>query len=154
AFSLLAVALIADPTRGVAATILSAAVFVSLIGLVFLVLRARGLGPAIGGTAALAGAVLALLFFKQQGWLAAAAPWIVSVFAFVLVFGVAQHILIMAYQALRRGILNQHVLLEIGAFAGIAGGIIGLVLDRPGYPTAAFFAVSVMVATYHVFSEW
>jgi heavy metal translocating P-type ATPase len=46
------------------------------------------------------------------------------------------------------------VLLEIGAFAGIAGGIIGLVLDRPGYPTAAFFAVSVMVATYHIFSEW
>ena len=60
----------------------------------------------------------------------------------------------MAFQALRRGILNQHVLLEIGAFAGIAGGIIGLILNRPGYPTAAFFAVAVMVGTYHIFSEW
>src|SRR6516162_8512868 len=60
----------------------------------------------------------------------------------------------MAIQALRRGILNQHVLLEMGAFAGIAGGVIGLVLDRPGYPTAPFFAVSVMVGTYHIFSEW
>src|SRR5262249_8836298 len=48
AFSLLAVAMIADPVRGVAATILSGAVFASLIGLVFLVLRARGLGAAIG----------------------------------------------------------------------------------------------------------
>jgi heavy metal translocating P-type ATPase len=64
------------------------------------------------------------------------------------------HILHMAVQALRRGILNQHVLLEIGAFAGMLGGVIGLVLDRPDYPTAPFFAVSVMVATYHIFSEW
>ena len=46
------------------------------------------------------------------------------------------------------------MLLEIGAFAGIAGGVIGLVLNRPDYPTAAFFAVSVMVGTYHIFSEW
>src|SRR3546814_5848341 len=60
----------------------------------------------------------------------------------------------MAVQALRRGILNQHVLLETGAFAGLAGGVIGLVLDQPGYPTAPFFAVAVMVATYHIFSEW
>src|SRR5438105_14970098 len=70
------------------------------------------------------------------------------------IFGVGDNILYMAVQALRRGILNQHVLLEIGAFAGIAGGVIGLVLDRPGYPTAPFFAVSVMVGTYHIFSEW
>src|SRR5215813_973749 len=60
----------------------------------------------------------------------------------------------MAFKGWRRGILNQHVLLEIGAFAGMAGGVIGLVLDRPGYPTAPFFAVSVMVGTYHIFSEW
>src|SRR5207237_10494971 len=74
--------------------------------------------------------------------------------ALLLVFGVGHHILYMAVQALRRGILNQHVLLEIGAFAGIGGGVIGLILDRRGYPTAPFFAVSVMVGTYHIFSEW
>ncbi len=74
--------------------------------------------------------------------------------ALILVFGTARHILYMAVQALRRGILNQHVLLEIGAFAGISGGILGLAVNRPGYPTAAFFAVSVMVGTYHIFSEW
>ena len=36
-----------------------------------------------------------------------------------------RHILHMAFQALRRGILNQHVLPEIGAFAGMPGGVIG-----------------------------
>lgn len=46
------------------------------------------------------------------------------------------------------------MLREIGAFAGVAGEVIGLILNRPGYPTAAFFAVAVMVGTYHIFSEW
>ncbi len=46
------------------------------------------------------------------------------------------------------------MLLEAGAFASLAGGLIGLVSDPPGYPTAPFFAVAVMVATYHLFSEW
>ncbi|TAM96697.1 MAG: heavy metal translocating P-type ATPase, partial [Rhodanobacteraceae bacterium] len=55
---------------------------------------------------------------------------------------------------LRRGILNQHVLVEFGAFAGLAGGVIGLVLHPAGYPTEAFFAVTVMVLSYHIFSEW
>jgi hypothetical protein len=42
---------------------------------------------------------------------------------------------------------------DIGAFAGITGGIIRLsgVLSR--YPTAAFFAVAMLVANYHIFSE-
>src|SRR5229473_7834338 len=38
--------------------------------------------------------------------------------------------------------------------SSVSGGVIGLILSRPGYPTAAFFAVSVMVGTYHIFSEW
>ncbi|MGH9770249.1 MAG: heavy metal translocating P-type ATPase, partial [Candidatus Acidiferrales bacterium] len=153
AFSLLSVALIANAT-GVAAVTLQVTVFAGLLGLVFLVLRAHGLGVAITGTAVLSAAAIVLLLFRQQGWFAAATPWIVGYLALFLVFGIGRHIFVMAYQALKRGILNQHVLLETGAFAGIAGGIIGLVLDRPGYPTAPFFAVSVMVATYHIFSEW
>ncbi|EQD45615.1 copper-translocating P-type ATPase, partial [mine drainage metagenome] len=35
-----------------------------------------------------------------------------------------------------------------------AGGAIGLALRLPGYPTGAFFAVTVMVLSYHIFSEW
>src|SRR5262249_8317256 len=53
-----------------------------------------------------------------------------------------------------RGILNQHVLVEFGGFAGVAGGIIGLAFQPPNYPTTAFFSVAVMVMTYHIFSEW
>ncbi|MGH2761269.1 MAG: heavy metal translocating P-type ATPase, partial [Thermoleophilaceae bacterium] len=56
--------------------------------------------------------------------------------------------------SLRRSILNQHVMLEAGAFAGLAGGAIGLAARPAGYPTAAFFGVSVLVVNYHVFSEW
>lgn len=104
-----------------------------------------------GGLGALAVGLLAL---KGAGSLTGVTPWIVGGLAVVLVFGVARHILGMAFQAVRRGILNQHVLLEAGAFAGLAGGLIGLAIDRPDYPTAPFFAVAVMVATYHIFSEW
>src|SRR5258707_6912790 len=95
-----------------------------------------------------------LLYLNLQGYLANVGPWLTGALAVALVFGVGRHILHMAVQALRRGILNQHVLLEIGASAGMAGGVIGLVLNRPGYPTAAFFAVAVMVGPYHIFSEW
>jgi Cu+-exporting ATPase len=57
-------------------------------------------------------------------------------------------------QSIRRGILNQHVMLEAAAFAGLVGGTIGLVLRPEHYPTGPFFGVSVLVATYHLFSEW
>ena len=153
AFSLLAIGLITDPT-GVAALAIHGVVFVSLIGLVFLVLRAQGLWPAILGAGGLGVAALALMLVKEQVWFAATTPWLVAAMALILVFGIGRHILVMAAQAVRRGILNQHVLLEAGAFAGIIGGVIGLVFSPAGYPTAAFFAVAVMVTTYHVFSEW
>jgi heavy metal translocating P-type ATPase len=153
AFSLLSVALITDPA-GPLSLILPTIATLSLIAFVFLVLRARGLWPALVGAGSLGLLVAGLLVLKDTGSLTDFTPWIVGALAVVLIFGVARHILIMAVQALRRGILNQHVLLEAGAFAGLAGGVIGLVLDQPGYPTAPFFAVAVMVATYHIFSEW
>ncbi len=153
AFSLAAIALIAHPT-GWGAILLHGVVFASLLGLIFLVLRARGLWPAVVGTTLLSVFALALFPLKMQPWFATATPWIVGAMALILVFVVGLHILRMAFAALRRGILNQHVLLETGAFAGIVGGLIGLLFNLPNYPTAAFFAVTVMVTTYHIFSEW
>ena len=153
AFSLIAIALIAQPS-GLAATLLPAVVIASLLAFILLVLRARGLVVAFAGTVMLAAVAISFVPLRAEPWFPAATPWIIAAMALVLIFGIARHILRMAYQALRRGILNQHVLLEIGAFAGIAGGIIGFVIERPDYPTAAFFAVSVMVGTYHIFSEW
>lgn len=101
-------------------------------------------------SAATIGLMLANLWVTLGGWL----PWLLGAFALVVVFGLAWHILVMAAQSLRRGILNQHVMLEVGAFAGLAGGVIGLVARPAGYPTGGFFAVSVLVANYHIFSEW
>ncbi|WP_049928260.1 heavy metal translocating P-type ATPase [Halopiger goleimassiliensis] len=68
-------------------------------------------------------------------------------------FGPGRYILEKAIQSLRRGIFNQHVLLEAGAFAGLLGGLLGLTVF-PGFPTVHFFAVSVFVTTYHVLSEY
>jgi heavy metal translocating P-type ATPase len=153
ALSVASIPIIADPTLGWIG-FLPALVCLSLGAMVFLVLRKTSLLAAAASTTGLAVLALGLLYLNLQGYLAASAPWLVAALAVVLVFGVGRHILHMAVQALRRGILNQHVLLEIGAFAGMLGGVIGLVLDRPDYPTAPFFAVSVMVATYHIFSEW
>ncbi len=133
---------------------LPALVCLSLGAFVFLVLRSTGFWVATASFIGLAVMALTLLYLNLHGYLVTAAPWLTGALALVLVFGVGRHILHMAFQALRRGILNQHVLLEIGAFAGITGGIIGLILNRPDYPTAPFFAVSVMVGTYHIFSEW
>ena len=68
-------------------------------------------------------------------------------------FGPGRYIKEKAYQSLRRGIFNQHVLLEAGAFAGLLGGFLGLFVS-PSFPTIHFFAVSVFITTYHILSEY
>ncbi len=154
AFSLIAIALNADPSGGWS-MVLPASVFASMVALLFLVLRrSHSLWTATGGAAGLCAAAAVLLFFQQQGLLTKATPFIVGALAVTLVFGVGNHILHMAFQALRRRILNQHVLLEAGAFAGLVGGLIGFIFQPAGFPTTSFFAVAVMVVTYHIFSEW
>jgi len=67
-------------------------------------------------------------------------------------FGPGRYVKSKAYQSLRRRILNQHVLLEAGAFAGLLGGLLGLFVAD--FPTVHFFAVSTFVTTYHVLSEY
>jgi len=153
ACSMIAVALIANPGAWWS-MLLSAGVFASFIAFAFLVLRGNGLRWSIGGAAGLAVLGGLAYYGDTGGLLTSTIPWINGLFAFALVLGLGRHILSMAVQSIRRGILNQHVLVEVGAFAGITGGIIGLAGRIPGYPTAAFFAVSVMVMTYHIFSEW
>ncbi|MFB6272948.1 MAG: heavy metal translocating P-type ATPase [Salinibacter sp.] len=153
ALSLATVALIANP-GALWAFGLSAAVFLSFVAFGYLVLRGRGWAVAMGGSAGLAMLGGGLFALQQTGVINALVPWIVGGCALAMVFGLALPILKKAGQVLRRGILNQHVLVEMGAFAGLFGGTIGLATDLPGFPSAAFFAVSVMVLTYHIFSEW
>ncbi|WP_049924590.1 heavy metal translocating P-type ATPase [Halopiger djelfimassiliensis] len=73
--------------------------------------------------------------------------------ALATMFGPGRYIAAKAFQSLRRGIFNQHVLLEAGAFAGVVGGLLGLVVF-PEFPTVHFFAVSVFITAYHVLSEY
>ena len=127
---------------------------VSLVAFAFVVLRSYGLPRALAGTALLAALGAAVYTLKLSGRFGASVPWLAGALALILLFGVGFHIVYMAAMALRRGILNQHVLVEFGAFAGLTGGSIGLAMRPPNYPTEAFFAVTVMVLTYHIFSEW
>src|SRR2546427_1421419 len=122
--------------------------------LAFLILRGQGLRRAVLGTAGFSAVAALVLGAKALGVIEPAVPWIISGFAVFVVFGLAGHFLRMAFQSIRRGILNQHVLLEFGAFAGLVGGVLGLILRRPDYPTAQFFAVTVHIVNYHIFSEW
>jgi Cu+-exporting ATPase len=125
-----------------------------LLAATWLLFAGQGSRKALAGTlgaASLGGAALA---WNAAGAARAAISPVMAVLAVLVTFVLAKHILVMAAQSLRRGILNQHVMLEAGAFAGLAGGGIGLGLHTAGYPTAAFFAVSVLVVNYHIFSEW
>ncbi|MGW8437851.1 heavy metal translocating P-type ATPase [Nocardiopsis sp. NPDC055879] len=154
AASLTAIGLIAEVT-GIWSVLVPASVVVVMVPLSFALLRRAGTATAAAGTAAIVAPGVAALGLRATGVLEGPViGWLAALLAFAVVLGIAQHILRMAYQSARRGILNQHVLLEAGAFAGIAGGLIGLSGVLPGYPTAAFFAVSVLVVNYHVFSEW
>ena len=127
---------------------------VSLVALAFVVLRSYGTQWAVAGSTVLAAFGAITYHLQLQGTFGAATPWIAGAFAVVVIFGVGGHIVRMAFMALRRGILNQHVLVEFGALAGLIGGAIGLAFNPPGYPTVAFFSVAVMVISYHIFSEW
>ena len=127
---------------------------VSLVAFSFVVLRGYGLRWAVTGSVLFAAFGAGIYALKLRGALGITVPWLAGGLALFLIFGVGRHIVRMAGAALRRGILNQHVLVEFGAFAGLAGGSIGLAFHPVGYPTVAFFAVAVMVLTYHIFSEW
>ena len=131
-----------------------AVVAVSFLAVAYLLLRPRGVATAVAGTAGLLVLSAGTLALEVTGVIEPAVPWIVGSFAVWMVFGLARHILVMSVQSIRRGILNQHVMLEAAAFAGLVGGAIGLVFRPDDYPTAPFFGVSVLVATYHLFSEW
>jgi len=152
--SLAAIGLIAA-VSGFWSVLVPASVVAVMVPAAYLVLRPAGRARAVLGAAAVVAPGVAALALRAARVLhGPVIGWLAGALAVTVIAGVAAHILRMAWQSARRGILNQHVLLEIGAFAGVAGGVIGLTGVFPRYPTAAFFAVSVLVANYHIFSEW
>jgi heavy metal translocating P-type ATPase len=119
-----------------------------------LVLRAQGLWAAVTGTSGALALTVGFSWLKQSGHMGTWDAWFAAALAVSVVFFLARRILSIAWQSLRRGIINQHVLLEAAAFAGLAGGVYGLAAGGPDFPTAPFFCVAVMVCNYHIFSEW
>jgi Cu+-exporting ATPase len=77
-------------------------------------------------------------------------PWLMLGLAVEVVFVAGWHILTMAVASVRRGILNQHVLMEFGAFGGLTGGIIGFFNED--FPTGDFLGAATFIATYHLLS--
>lgn len=80
-------------------------------------------------------------------------PWLLLALALNTMFVTGWFIKKMAWASLRRGILNQHVLLEFAAFAGIAGGLMGLFVLND-FPVGDFFAAATLVTTYHILSHY
>jgi len=154
AASLTAIALILD-VAGIWSVLVPASVVALMVPVSYAILRPAGRAKALAGALAIVAPAVLAYVGRAAGVIdQTAAGWLTGALALAVVFGVAPHILRMAWQAARRRILNQHVLLEVGAFAGIAGGLIGLTELLPDYPTVPFFAVTVLVANYHIFSEW
>ena len=88
-------------------------------------------------------------------WLGFRQPWFrwpMLALALGTMFWPAWHIKRMAWASLRRRILNQHVLLEFAAFAGLAGGFIGFFSSE--FPIPDFFGVAIFVTTYHLLSGY
>ncbi|GAA4888910.1 cation-translocating P-type ATPase [Pseudonocardia sp. C8] len=54
----------------------------------------------------------------------------------------------------RRGLLTNRPVVRASILGGLVGGLLGLALPLEDYPTGGYFAVTVLVATYHVFSMW
>ena len=110
----------------------------------------------LAGGASVVTAALMLWMIFVRGSFESQALWmdlLTLALALGTMFGPGRYIGEKAHQSLRRGIFNQHVLLEAGAFAGLAGGGLGLFVF-PDFPTVHFFAVSVFITTYHVLSEY
>ena len=100
----------------------------------------------------LTGITLLLMLLMWLGRMFPHIEWITFALASATVFIVGWPILKMAWGSLRRGILNQHVLLEFAAFAGLAGGVLGFFF--PDFPSPDFFGVAVFVTTYHILSQY
>ncbi|HWO40323.1 MAG TPA: cation-translocating P-type ATPase, partial [Candidatus Eisenbacteria bacterium] len=100
----------------------------------------------------LTGIAFLLMLLMWLGRMFPYIEWITLVLAFVTVFIVGWPILKMAWGSLRRGILNQHVLLEFAALAGLTGGVLGFFF--PDFPSPDFFGVAVFVTTYHILSQY
>jgi heavy metal translocating P-type ATPase len=69
--------------------------------------------------------------------------------ALFVALGPARFIIVRnGYQSVRRGILNQDVLVSASAIGGLIGGVVGLLI--PAVPAGGFFGATVFVLAFHL----
>ncbi len=74
---------------------------------------------------------------------------IMGALALATAAGPARFILVRnGWQSLRRGILNQDVLVSASALGGLLGGLLGLF--EPAFPSGGFFGATVFVLSFHL----
>ncbi len=78
--------------------------------------------------------------------------WLGMGFALITTFWPGRYIIKKALSSVRRGILNQHVLLEFAVFAALTGGFLGFIYEE--FPSFVFFSVAVFLNTYHILSGY
>ncbi len=79
-------------------------------------------------------------------------PYVNTILAAIIIFGIGNHVLKMAWASARRRILNQHVLMEVGAIGGFLGGIAGFFIQP--WPMMDFFAAAIFITAYHLLSGY
>ncbi|WMT50197.1 MAG: HAD-IC family P-type ATPase [Thermoplasmatales archaeon] len=100
--------------------------------------------------ATIAGLVTLLLFKFYLPY----APYLyapAAVIAAANVFVIGHNVLRMAGSSLRRGILNQHVLMELAALAAFSAGIMG---PFTGFSSVPFFSIATFITTYHLLGAY
>lgn len=100
--------------------------------------------------ATIAGLVTLLLFKFYSPY----APYLyapAAVIAAANVFVVGHNVLRMAGSSLRRGILNQHVLMELAALAAFSAGITS---PLTGFSSVPFFSIATFITTYHLLGAY
>ncbi|MFB6114762.1 MAG: heavy metal translocating P-type ATPase [Candidatus Nanohalobium sp.] len=113
----------------------------------------------VSGAASILGLMMMAVMVVRGGWSISIETerqwmWFGSLLlAVVTMVWPGRYIMEKAYNSLKRGIFNQHVLLEAGAFAGLAGGFLGWFVFKD-FPVVHFFLVSTFITTYHILSEY
>ncbi len=104
----------------------------------------------IAGTAA--GVAFLLMVMRWLGYQFTLHLPVVMFLALITNFGAGLYIFQKAYASIKRGILNQHVLLEIAALGALAGGFLGVLYFD--FPAIAFFTVAIFLTAYHILSGY
>ncbi|HET7325276.1 MAG TPA: cation-translocating P-type ATPase [Halococcus sp.] len=110
---------------------------------------ARRKAAIAGGLLVGVSALIAGNFFLPEFTTISVYAYAIGALALGTFFGPARAIIFRnGWQSLRRGILNQDLLVSVAATGGLVGGFIGLV--NPAFPADGFFGATVFVLAFHL----